>query len=184
MKSGKWLILVTSLLLALFGCSNNKSAVTKGNVSYPEWWNTQPEKDYICTYGMATKTMQTMSVDAARSNAMAEAARYVRTEVNAMLKNYEEEVGVNNPQVLALTQNVVENISHAEFGGVITGSIQTYKETTGKGKTTLYTTYIQLKIPKDEVNRKLVENIKNEEALYNQFKASQAFQELERKTGK
>jgi len=182
MKSGKWLILITILLIALFGCSSNKNAVTGGNVSYPKWWNTQTEKDYICTYGMATKSSQTMSMDAAKANAMAEAARYVETEVNAMLKNYEEEAGVNNPQVLALTQNVVENISHAKFGGVITGYIETYKDTV-KGKTT-YTTYIQMKIPKDEVNRNLIVNIKNEEALYNQFKASQAFQELERKTGK
>ena len=110
MKSGKWLILITILLIALFGCSSNKNAVTGGNVSYPKWWNTQTEKDYICTYGMATKSSQTMSMDAAKANAMAEAARYVETEVKAMLKNYEEEAGVNNPQVLALTQNVVENI--------------------------------------------------------------------------
>ena len=42
-----------------------------------------------------------------------------------------------------------------------------------------YKTYVRVSIPKDTVNENLVNQIKKEEALYNSFKASQAFKELE-----
>ena len=52
------------------------------------------------------------------------------------------------------------------------------RKTVEKGETR-YTTYAQMKVPKVEISRNLIENVRNEEALYNQFKASQAFQQLE-----
>lgn len=175
MKSGKWILAIFALLVALAGCSNNMTGDVE--VSYPQWWNTQDNADNVCSYGMATKESQTMSIDAAKANALAESARYVETEVKSMLKNYEEEAGVNDPQILALTQNVVKVISNATFSGVLTGEMMTRK-TVDKGETR-YTTYVQLEVPKTEISRNLIENIRNEEALYNQFKASQAFQELD-----
>ncbi len=175
MRSVKWTLVITALLLVLAACSSNMTG--EQEISYPQWWNTQDDANSVCSYGMATKESQTMSMDAAKANALAESARYVETEVKSMLKNYEEEAGVTNPQVLALSQNVVKVISNATFSGVLPGSMMTRK-TVEKGETR-YTTYAQMKVPKVEINRNLIENIRNEEALYNQFKASQAFQELE-----
>ena len=47
-----------------------------------------------------------------------------------------------------------------------------------------YQTFIRVSIPKDAVNKNTLNKIKNEEALYNQFKASQAFDELENEVEK
>lgn len=176
MKSVKWTLVITALLLVLAACSSNMTG--EQEVSYPQWWNTQDDANYICSYGISTdRASQTSSMDAAKANALAESARFVETEVKAMLKNFEEESGVKDPQVLKLTENVVKVTSSATFSGVLPGSVMTRKTVT-KGETR-YTTYAQMKVPKVEVNRNLIENVRNEEALYNQFKASQAFQELE-----
>ncbi len=175
MRSVKWTLVITALLLVLAACSSNMTG--EQEISYPSWWNTQDDPNFVMSYGMATKESQTASIDAATANAMAGSARYVETEVQAMLKNYEEEAGVTNPQVLALTQNVVKVTSSANFSGVLPGSMMTRK-TVEKGETR-YTTYAQMKVPKMEISRNLIENVRNEEALYNQFKASQAFQQLE-----
>lgn len=175
MRSVKWTLVISALLLVLAACSSNMTG--EQEISYPEWWNTQDDANNVCSYGMATKASQTMSLDAAKANALAESARYVETEVKSLLKNYEEEAGVKDPQVLALTENVVKVTSSATFSGVLAGEMMTRK-TVEKGEAR-YTTYVQMKVPKVEISRNLIENIRNEEALYNQFKASQAFQELE-----
>ena len=175
------LLVILAVIVMIAACSSNKKAEAKpqGEVVYrPSWWASQPEKDYVCTYGQATKVSENASINAARANALQEAAQYVEVLVNGMLKNYEEEAGVKDPLVLALTQNVVKAVSSAKFTGVITGSIETRKVNEPEG--IRYKTWIQIKIPKDEINKKLAETIRNEEALYNQFKASQAFQELDK----
>ena len=141
MKTEKWLIIIVVALLTLAACSNSRV-----KMDFPKWWELQNDKDNICTYGMATKASQTLSIEAARANALAEASRYVETQVRSMLKNYEEEAGVTNPQVLALTQNVVKVVSEAKFSGILTGQMEVFKETIARD--VRYTTYIQMRYPK------------------------------------
>ncbi|MBN1326870.1 MAG: hypothetical protein JW996_02860 [Candidatus Cloacimonetes bacterium] len=141
---------------------------------YPDWWQEQNASEYVNTYGMATKVSQTTSYDAAYANAMLQAAQYVETYVKGMVKNYEEEAGVNDPQVLALTSKVVKTVSDAKFENAMVT-----KQETIVGEDNRYQTFVRVSIPKEAVNKNMLNQIKNEEALYNQFKASQAFDELE-----
>lgn len=183
MKSKQVLLVILAvvLMIAMTACGKNKTAAkpVEGEVvNFPAWWNTQKDDAYICTYGIGTNVKMTTSMDTAKNNALFEAAQYVEVEVKGMLKTYEEEAGVFDPQLLALTSKVVKTVSDATFSGVINGMSETRKVTEYGGPR--YTTYLQLKIPKTEVKKTLYNNIRNEEALYNQFKASQAFDELER----
>jgi len=174
------LLFAVALILSVAACGKDKPKVEGEVVNFPEWWNSQDDEAYVCAYGMATKASQTMSIDAAKANALFEAAQYVETQVKGMLKNYEEEAGVDNPQVLALTSKVIKAVTDAEFSGIVNGKTQTLKVQQDNGSR--FTTYMQIKIPKTEVNKALYGNIRNEEALYNQFKASEAFKELEYST--
>lgn len=183
--------LVVTLLLALvllfvWGCgggakkSENTPPDGVKKVFRPDWWNAQPSDEYICTYGQAEKVSETASMDAAKANALLEAAQFVETTVKGMIKNYEEEAGVKDPQVLALSQKVVKAVSNARFSNIMPGKTETVQIETPDGPR--YKTFMQLMVPKTEVNKNLKNQIKNEEALYNQFKASQAFQELDENT--
>lgn len=189
MKTTKLVIALVSmfLLLSLMACGGGnkapKAPAPGGDIVYrPSWWASQNDEAYVCTYGQATKVSETASMDAAKANALLEAAQFVESEVKGMIKNYEEEAGVVDPQVLALSQKVVKAVSSARFSGVMPGLTETRRVTEDQGNR--YKTWVQLKIPRKEVNKNLAANIRNEEALYNQFKASQAFQELEMTTGK
>lgn len=180
-------LLLALVLLFVWGCagnhktsSNNKPPEGSQKVYRPDWWNGQPSDAYICTYGQAEKVSETASMDAAKANALLEAAQYVETNVKGMIKNYEEEAGVKDPQVLALSQKVVKAVSNATFSNIMPGKTETILISTDNGAR--YKTFMQLMIPKTEVNKNLKDQIKNEEALYNQFKASQAFQELDANT--
>lgn len=173
------IIVLTLMLLTVVGCGGNKTKQPAGvkQVYRPVWWNSQPSDTHICTYGQAEKVSETASMDAAKANALLEAAQYVEINVKGMIKNYEEEAGVKDPQVLALSQKVVKAVSNARFSNVVPGKIETILVPTPDGER--FKTFIQMTIPKTEVNKNMVNQIRNEEALYNQFKASQAFQELE-----
>lgn len=172
-------LVILSMLFTMAACSSNKKmAKPDGDIVYrPSWWASQPDPAYVCTYGQGLQVSETASMNTAKANALLEGAQYVETEIKGMIKSYEEEAGVVEPQLLALSQKVVKAISSARFSGTVPGSIETRKVNEQGG--TRYKTWIQVKIPKTEIHKNLINNIRNEEALYNQFKASQAFQELD-----
>lgn len=183
MKLGKVTLIIVVAMVALFmaACGHNKkveSPKPDGDLVYrPTWWASQPDPAYVCTYGQGTKASETSSMNTAKANALLEAAQYVEVLVEGMIKVYEEEAGVNNPQLLALTESVIKAVSSARFSGTIPGTIETRIVQEQGGAR--YKTWTQVKIPKEQINKTLVNSIRNEEALYNQFKASQAFKELE-----
>ncbi|MDD3536209.1 MAG: hypothetical protein PHC50_08705 [Candidatus Cloacimonetes bacterium] len=187
MKKVLFVLLLVGLLIAMAACGGNKakgqSIKPEGDpIYYPKWWNTQPSDEYICSYGIGIKLSETTSITAARAQAFLEAAQYVESEVAGMVKNFEEEAGVYDPQLLALTSSVSRNVAEAKITGAIAGDYETRRISEHGGQR--YKTWYQLKIPKQEVKKNLLFNIQNEEALYNQFKASQAFMELDKELGR
>ena len=179
MKSFKVLVLIAVVAFLLFGCGGSNGPKGVKKVYYPDWWQVQDSDEYVHSFGMATKVSQNMSYDAAYANAMLQAAQYVEAYVKGMVKNFEQEAGVNNPQVLALTSKVVKVIADTKF----TNALVTKQETiiTDNNR---YKTFVRVSIPKDSINKKLANQIKNEEALYNEFKATQAFKELDKEVNK
>jgi len=183
MKAVKLLAIVLIGIFILTNCGGGKST-PKGvqKVYFPDWWMVQDDPNYVHTFGIGEKVTQNSSYDAAKANAMLEAAQYVESYVKGMVKNYEEEAGVNNPQVLAVVTKVVKNVSKAKFSNTMVTKQEAIIIDTDNGKR--YKTFVRVSIPKDTINKNLVNKIKNEEALYNQFKASQAFQDLEKEMEK
>jgi len=178
MKKVYFLVLIVIIILVLSACGKSAPKGMK-KAYYPDWWQIQDNAEYVQTYGMATKVSQNTSFDAAHANAMLQAAQYVENYVKGMVKNYEEEAGVEDPQVLALTSKVVKEVSNAKFENALVSKQETLITEEGR-----FQTFVRVSIPKDAVNKNTLNKIKNEEALYNQFKASQAFDELEKEVEK
>ena len=173
------LLLIAVSMLLVMGCGRNKPTIkpTGEEVYRPAWWAQQKDDAVVCTYGQATKVSETISIDTAKNNAIYEAAQYIEVYVAGMVKTYEEEAGVFDPQLLALSSKVVKTIAEARFKGLQFDKIETRKvEEMGM---TRFKTWVQAKIPRSEISKTISSSIRNEEALYNQFKASQAFRALE-----
>lgn len=177
MKFMKILVLIIIAAFLISGCGGNKTTKMSGEVEYPEWWRVQGDPNYVHTFGEAVKVSSTMAFDAARSNSMLEAAQYVEAEVQGLVKNFEEEVGYENPEIHAMVSKVVKEVANAKFTGTMVTKQKTTKEETENGLR--YHAYVRVSIPRETVNKNVVDSIKREEALYNEFKASQRFQELE-----
>ena len=174
--------MLISIAILSVACSSNKGPKTEQAdhviMYYPEWWDLQDNPEFVYTYGESVKMTSSLAKDAAYSKAMAQAANYVEANVKSMIKNFEEESGVNNPQLLALTSSVVKVVSNANFKGASIDKSETIKQKDNKIKV-----FIRVRIPQSEINQQTVNAIKNEEALYNEFKASQRFEELEKELG-
>ncbi len=175
MKTKLMLVLMMAVIFVITGCSGGKVASGPKEVFQPDWYGLQGDPEYVFTYGQSEKVSQNAAESAAYANAMQEAAQYVEAHVQSMIKNYVEESGVEDPQVLSLTSSVARVVANAKFTGTQITQRRTYTMENNR-----YKSFVRVSIPKNEVNRNLRNQIKNEEALYNQFKASQAFNELDK----
>ena len=174
MKAVKFLVMVAALLLVLSACGNNK-ALEDGKKEYrPDWWEKQDDPNYVFTYGIATGQSETSTIDFAQSNALDDAARYVEVEIKNILEGFEKQVG---PELYKSIENVTRASANATFSGVLVGQSETWSNMEKGIK--VYKTFMQMKIPKVEISRELIENIRREEALYNEFKADQGFLKLD-----
>ena len=77
-----------------------------------------------------------------------------------------------------MTSQVTRVVANAKFSGTNISMRRTYTLEGGR-----FQTFVRVSIPKKEINNNLANQIRNEEALYNQFRASQAFQELDKQLG-
>ena len=155
------------------------SELASNETYYSKCMDVTYSPEYVQTYGMAEKVSQNTSYDAAYANAMLQAAQYVESYVKGMVKNYEEEAGVENPSVTALTSKVVKVVSSSKFANAMVT-----KQETVVTENNRYKTFVRVSIPKEAVNENMVDKIKKEEALYNAFKASQSFKELDEEVEK
>ena len=176
----KLIILLTALfvLVSIVACGggNGTKPSTMQKVFKPDWYDQQDESGtYVFTYGTAEKMSENMSVSAAKNRALLDAAMYVETYVKGMMKDFEQEAGYDNPQVLALTEQVAKSVAKAKFNGVQYPKVETYQNSeTGK-----YKTYVRAAIPTSQVKKEAHDFIRSEEAAYNEFKATQSFKALE-----
>jgi len=173
--------LSAGIVLAIFllaGCASTPEPKVEA-LYYPEWYGKQPETgDYVYAYGEATKMDNLMAFESARAMAYNEAAQYVENYVQAMTKDFLQEAGSNNPQVLQLTERTIKMISNAKFAGATVTERETVRDRDR------YRAFVRLSIPGSEIKNLLYQNIRNEEALYNEFKATQSFKELEKEIEK
>ncbi|MCL2064456.1 MAG: LPP20 family lipoprotein [Candidatus Cloacimonetes bacterium] len=171
------MVVFGSLFMIACGGGGGGGSAPSGmrEVYQPGWYGTQGSPDFIFTYGTAERVSQAAAEQAAQANASAEAARNVEMQVQAMVRNFESEAGVDNPQVLALTEQVVRTTANQRFQGTQVTQRQMMQNENGR-----YVAFIQLAIPREAVNRDFMNRIRNEEALYNEFRASQAFAEMDR----
>ena len=174
------IVLLAATLLLSIGCSRNRNkrpAPQGDEVYYPAWYDRQEDPVYVYAYGVATWVSENSAINAAEAAAQAAIARYVEAEVQTMLKLYEEEAGIFDPQILRLSQNVVRSVSNVRFRGLEKGRQEVRR--VREHNSDRYKVWVQYRIPRNEVNQRTAQFIRNEEALYNQFRASQAFMELD-----
>jgi hypothetical protein len=173
----KKIIITTLIGLFLIGCAGTKSGTSedmrvRGDV--PEWAGGKKAEDAYYGIGMAKKQNRSLAKQSATGRARTEISQAIDTRVNSMLKDFMQESGIGETaQALEFTESVTKQVTSNSLKGSIV-------EDTYFGKDG--TVWVLVTYPLNGVRDNALTAAKSaarEEALYNEFKASQAFKELD-----
>jgi len=162
--------------LLLIGCaSTNRSGSTEESAmkDVPDWFLNPPKAEGVYYgVGSAKKQNPSLAKNAATARARNEIARAVEAKVSTMLKDFMQESGVgDNAQALEFTEMVTKQVSSVALKG------STIKNTylTKDG-----TIYVLVEYPLNALRQATLNEAQKQEALYNEFKAKQGFNALEK----
>ena len=183
----------TMTLLLLAGCSSPKPGspqalavekeatekkIDKNLKAMPEWYAKTPLDNNIL-FASATETSRNMqmSMEKASIKARAELALTVGGRVSTMMKAYAEEAGVSNdPDVNLIVSTVTsQEAINVNLSGVQRADAQINREGDS------YRAYVLIRYPLGELNKIAVEQVRQSTVLNAKFRASKAFEDLERK---
>lgn len=171
------LLTFTLILILIAGCSGNKSKLPEKadiGTSIP-WWDSQSGDKYVYLYGEAVNSSESISKDNAQANALQE-KEYIESYIKKLISKIEQEAGIEDTEILKHSQETIRLVSNIRYTEVSPGKSETIIVSTDEGES--YKTYIQMMIPKMVIDNNLVYQIRNDEVLYNQFKASETFNAL------
>jgi len=168
--------IITTVMLILFvGCASNRSGSTEEtNTDTPEWWfNPAASETHYYAFGQAKKQNPSLAQKTATQRARDDISNQVKSTIQNEIRDYMQESGLGeNAQALEFSENTTVAISNNVLQGATQDKYAKMKDGT---------VYVRVSYSKDGVNKALLNAAKREEALYNEFKASQAFDRLEKK---
>ncbi len=178
----KTIILVLSgvVMAALAGCAGPKVSGTteeRGSRDMPEWALKPPAMEgMLYGVGQAKKQNPSLAKTVAAQRAREEIAAAVKVKVEALVKDFMQESGVGQrAQALEFTSAVSKGVTDATLTGAIIKEAYLAKDGTY---------FILVEYSLGEARRQAIESARQEEALYNEFKADQGFDALEAELAK
>ncbi len=190
MKILRLSLMIAVTVLVMISCSGapevndmperKAAANPKGPDDLPDWYINITEEDdiYIYSVGMGTSRDMSIATDKAKQAGKVELSERISANVQSQVKSFTQEAGMSeNTQIVEFYQSTSKTVTDNTLNGVTVLKRYPYQKSGGG-----WVVYVQLGMRKDAVSAQVVNVIQNEEALYAQFKASQAFQELEAAT--
>lgn len=161
----KRLMILLLLTLPLFANCQNPSSPTKS------WVNNPPEsKDKIFAVGVGTSTSEDIAERKAHLNGSANLAKQVEPAVVSVTSRIDSIVRGN--KVLIEKSKVIRKTVVANLKNVNTIDIEKIE------KDGVYTVYVLLNMPKKEITRKVVDQIKQDKELYNAVAKTKTYKKI------
>ena len=168
-------LLFTVVLLTLWGCAlGPRSGSTEQTSSdEPQWWfNPSTSETYYYGFGQAKKQNPSLAQKVAKQRARQSISDDVKSNIRSEIRDYMQESGLGeNAHAIEFSENTTVSLSDNVLQGA-TGD-KYFKAKDGP-------VYIRVSYRKDAVSKGIINAAKREEALYNEFKAGQAFDRMEK----
>ena len=168
----------TLFLLILVGCAGPRSGSTEEtNSSAPEWWfNPATTETHYYAFGQAKKQNPSLAQKTATARALADISNQVKGSVTSEIRDWMQESGIGETaEALEFSESTVMAAANSLEQGYTSDKYEGMKDGT---------VYVRISYSKDAVEKDIFNAAKREEALYNEFKASQSFERLEEKFSK
>lgn len=154
-------------IIFLIGCAS----------SIPDWYLNPPMSDNVF-YGVgdANRAQMALSKKVATARARDEVANAIEVKVSTMLKDFMQSSGIGeDASALEFNESVSKHVAQVSMKGCVVSKTHVAKDGT---------MYVLVEYSagtaRDEAINKAKEEIKKREALYNEFKARQGFEALEK----
>ncbi len=167
-------ITVTLLILSVFGCGGGKKMVDEDKT--PEWYINPPQSEdkLYESYSSTSQEMQ-LAFDKAKTGARKGIAQQMEVKVQSLEKMFKEEVGSGeNAELNTFYNQTMKAIASRTLNG------SRVKERKIQKEGGVYRAYVLMELPLGDFRSKLVGKVKNNKNLYERFRASQAFDEMEK----
>ena len=170
--------LTTIILVAGLAILNSCFPSLRNDCSPPEWFFKHPtDPNHFFSVKTATSTDMQLAKDKAIADARGEISKQTAAHVKTLEKKFTEEVGgVENAEVNQHFLTVIKIVSNTTLIGSKVTESKVCNENNG------YRAYVLVDYPIGAANKALVEQIKKDKMLYERFRASQGYKELEQET--
>ena len=185
------LLAIVILFGLLGGCGGGRNGIkAPGGGDVPEWYlNPEDfltekygnEASYFYGTGQATKVIPELAKQAADSRAVSEVTRQIGLEAKAKIQDYLAQSGATegNPGVLEFTESVSKQIAEADMVGAKVIKRAVSKDGRTYFSIAVYSLNQAQKLAAQAMNQAKFNYAGNEQALFNEFKARQAFDALD-----
>jgi hypothetical protein len=168
------------LIIATFGCASKKagrpSLPETSMKNWPKWMLNPPQDpDHLFAAKTETSLKAQLAEEKAATAARADIAKQLEIKVQSLEKKFDEEVGLGeNAELNAYYSNTIKTITSQ----TLNGSKVIKKDWIREGE--LFRAFVLMDLPLGEFNSNLVKSVKKNKQLYDRFRASQSFNEMEK----
>lgn len=164
-------IFFSMLILACSGPKSSGSTEQRRSSDMPEWFLMPPTaEDAFYGVGMAKKQNPSLAKKVATARARTEVSSSINVKVSSMVKDFMQESGLGETaQALEFSESVTKQVTENSLQGSVIKDAYVAKDGT---------IYIIVEYSLSQVKENALNAANREEAMYNEFKASQAFEEL------
>ena len=170
--------LLLGVVLFLSNCSNNPGPGVGPCDQFGKWWNNQPlAEDVIYGVGVAQKKSTQLSRNTAEKRARDQIAKQVGVKVKAMVRDFMDESGLGEgAQATEFSESVGESVANKTLEG---SRVLCFNVIAGE---TWCLVEYDIGAVRAATRAAAESEAHKDEALYNEFKARNGFDNLDKKT--
>ena len=148
---------------------------------FPDWVDNPPfDDEFLYVVGSGTSRNLGLARRKATQNARAELALKIEATVTVLVENFEEEVG-SDPESTKVSE-IFSQLSKSVANQILIGSrnVKTYTQRRDNSNTV----WVLMELPTQNIVAGAVATIRKDKVLYNRWRVSEAFKELEGEVNK
>lgn len=170
--------IIFSLILAILASCTNKVVIQEaGQGSIPKWYLERPanDKNYIHSTASETSVDMEMAVNTARNTAITYLSEQIDIKIDNLSKQFKEQIGTSdNSEYLQHAVRTSKLLTSNRIKGI--GELKKSIKKDGKG----WRAYVLMRFPVGEAAAAFLKSINDNHKTYTQYKASKAYEELEK----
>ncbi len=150
--------------------------------SSPDWFLNPPYKEgFKSNASSATSQDMQLAIDKARTSASTTLAGMIESEWNSLVKRVQEETGLEeNSKLIDQFSSTQEQVISKRLNDINVSKREVMEERTDGGKK-IYRAYVLVEYDEGAAQKRMLEQIKADEQLYNAMRATELYEEMNKK---